>query len=326
VRGCFQLLPVGNGIVGIVGAVVPDNIQFLSALKRSPGIVGDYRDATQRLEGAWRPKRIDGNRLTNTHDLQGRFLIVRLNLSSEDRGMFDRGVQHSVQLRVHAEDSLARTYVVKIVTLDPLADITPSRLFLELQIFFPGNRQLRCGRGEFAIAKAPIGCRMHDSVQIGDALSGRNFPLLCRGLDEHEASGRTGLPHNFIEVANGMGAVSILVAIARIAESLLNLDSLPVGIEFIGYYERKSRANLRAHFGASGNNVDRPIDVDSNKHAGTKTGRIQLRFIQDGFIATKQRGRKVRPEEERSRTQDAVEKSSAADVGNRGYGCASVVY
>src|ERR1700675_869753 len=75
VRGRSQFILVRVRVVSFVWSVVPRDVQLLSALKRSPGVIRNDRDAAERLKRRWRLERINRNSLMYTCDLQG-FLIV----------------------------------------------------------------------------------------------------------------------------------------------------------------------------------------------------------------------------------------------------------
>jgi len=70
---CFlQLLLVVGRVVAGMGAVVPANLELITALECGPRVIGNYGDATQRLEVMRWSEWIDGDGLHDTFDFQSR--------------------------------------------------------------------------------------------------------------------------------------------------------------------------------------------------------------------------------------------------------------
>src|SRR5580700_11233695 len=69
-RGLLQLFLVRVRVVASIRTAVPNYIQFLASLKRGPGVVGNHRHASQRLEMMWRRKWLDRDGLLDTLHLQ----------------------------------------------------------------------------------------------------------------------------------------------------------------------------------------------------------------------------------------------------------------
>src|SRR5262249_39872917 len=124
-RGCVKLVLVLIRVVGCVRSVVPLYLEFLSPLESSPSVVRDHRDSTQRLETRWRLERIDGNCLMNSCYFQRFTIIHRLDLSADNRGVFDRRLDHTVNAEIHAVLRLPSTKIGQVVALHPLPDVTP---------------------------------------------------------------------------------------------------------------------------------------------------------------------------------------------------------
>ena len=123
--GLLQFLLVLRGIVGFVRPVVPDDIQFLAALKCCPSVIRDHCDAAQRLEGRRRLERIDGQRLTHSGYFQSLFIVVGFHFAADNGRMLDGGVDHAVHAGVHAIDRFPVAQLLQIGARHTLADITP---------------------------------------------------------------------------------------------------------------------------------------------------------------------------------------------------------
>ena len=99
--------------------------------------------------------------------------------------------------------------------------------------------------------------------------------MLGGGAHEHQATGGSGDAHGFEELANGVRAVGVLRAIAGIADGLLKLHALPVGVEFVGDDQRQTGATGGAHLRAMRNDVDSAIGVDGEKEIGMENRVIE---------------------------------------------------
>src|SRR5260370_38488280 len=78
VRSRSQFVLVRVRVVGFVWSVIPRDVQLLAALKRSPRVTRNYRDAAERLKRRWRLEWINRNNLTHARDLQQFLVVVRL--------------------------------------------------------------------------------------------------------------------------------------------------------------------------------------------------------------------------------------------------------
>src|ERR1700693_4003928 len=85
VRGRSQFVLVRVRVVSFVRSVVPRDVQLLAALKRSPGVIRNYRDATERLKRGWWLERINDKGLPYAGDLQGFFIVERFHFPAEYR-------------------------------------------------------------------------------------------------------------------------------------------------------------------------------------------------------------------------------------------------
>ncbi len=75
---------------------------------------------------------------------------------------------------------------------------------------------------------------MNDDVGFGHAVGRPDIPLLRRRLYQHEARAGSRLAHDIVKASDRMGPVRVLIAVARIADRLIDLHPLPVGIQLVG--------------------------------------------------------------------------------------------
>src|SRR5262245_17505484 len=145
-------------------AEIPLQLQLLAALERGPRAVGYYGDTAQRLKtNRWLP-RIEGDDLSNALDGQRRLVVAGLQRRADHGRMFDRGVDHAIDFRVHAVDSLAADDVGEVVDPSLFTDIAPGAARLERQRFRLGDGQFRSGGDERSICGATIRRLVHDLV------------------------------------------------------------------------------------------------------------------------------------------------------------------
>src|ERR1700704_792510 len=238
VRGCSQFILVRVRIVSFVRSVVPRDVQLLAALKRSPGVIRNYRDAAERLKRRWRLEWINGNSLTYTCDLQGFLIVVRFHFAAENgRALYGR-VHHAVQTSVHPIHDFPSHEGFEVVTHFPLAYISPGALRLEFHLFFWRDWEFRRSGREFTVIRLTVRSAMHNNMQIGFTLSCRDTPLMGGSLNQHESRRCPRFAHRVVERADRMRPVSILVTVSLIADGLLNFYALPIRIQFISDNQR----------------------------------------------------------------------------------------
>ena len=80
-----------------------------------------------------------------------------------------------------------------------------------------------------------------------------------------------------------MRSVCVLIPVTRVAYRLLDFQSLPVGVQLVGNYQRQRSANSRAHLGAMRDDVNRSVRVDSDKYVGMQGGKIRMRILWKAF-------------------------------------------
>src|ERR1700676_4086745 len=114
VRCLPKIFLVFNGVVRFVRPVVPGYLQLLATLERSPSVMRNHRNATQRLERSGRFKWIDTDGLVPSRNLQGFLIVKSFYLSPEDWRTFDRRVYHAIKARIHSIHRSAGAEVFKV--------------------------------------------------------------------------------------------------------------------------------------------------------------------------------------------------------------------
>jgi hypothetical protein len=277
-HGCEQFLPIRRRVVRRVRAEVPLELQLFTALERCPRAVRDHGHAAERLESDWRLPTVESDDLPNARHGERRLVVHRLQLRAEDRRMLDGGVHHAVDLGIHPVDRLAAHDAGEIVERAILADIAPCCPRLELQRLRLWRRQLGRCRHERAVRRPAVRRLVHDLVQAGLALGRRHVPLRRRGLHQHRARRRAGLPERVEEVANGFRAVGVLVAVARVADALRDFHARPIGVELVGGHHRQRRSNAGPHLRSVRHDVDGAVGIDPEINGRTKGRRVDGRL------------------------------------------------
>ena len=187
---------------------------------------------------ARRLERRNGQCLLDAGDLERVLVVVGLYFLSQHGRMFDGGVDHAGHGGIHTEDGFAGNDVGEIEQGVVFADVAPLRAILERDAIFFGDGKFRGGRCEIAVTEFAGASFVNNKSRLGSTFFFRNIPLLGCGGDEHGAADSTDLPHLIEEAANRVRAVSILIAETRITDGLVDFYFGPVGIEFVGDYER----------------------------------------------------------------------------------------
>src|SRR5208282_5373530 len=107
-------------------------------------------------------------------------------------------------------------------------------------------------------------------MQLSRAFRCGNIPLASRRLNQHPARRSTALAHGVKKVSYRTRAIGILLAIALIANRLLDLDALPVGVKLVRKHEWQGCADGRSHLRPVGHDVDGSIPLNSHKDIGVK--------------------------------------------------------
>jgi hypothetical protein len=158
-----------------------------------------------------------------------------------------------------------------------------------------------------------------DLVEAGLALGGRHLPLRRRGLDQHRARRGPGLAEGVEEVADRLRAVGVLVAVARVADALDDLDAGPVGVELVGGDHRQRRADAGPHLRAVRDDVHRPIGIDAQEDARVEGGVVRG-VAEAGCAGIRSMGEQrvrheARGDDEGARREHAAEEAPPAHVG-----------
>ena len=106
-HGCFELRPIGLGVVRRVGAVVPGDLERLAALDRRPGVAGDDGHAAERPELVGRGRAGKRHDLLHARHLHGRAGVDRRHLAADHRRPGDDRELHAGHHHVLAVDGLA---------------------------------------------------------------------------------------------------------------------------------------------------------------------------------------------------------------------------
>ncbi len=246
-----------------VRAVVPIDLELPAALERRPGAVGDHGDAAERLEQVRRLERVQPHRLQNALHAFRAGIVHAADRAAEHRRVLDRRVDHAVAEDVETELRLAGDDVLLVVGGGVLADEAPGAARLELQHLALRHAQLRGRRHQRAVAEPAAARRVHHFVVLGRALGLGHAPLRRRRAHQHRPRRGAGVAERFVEVADRTGTVGILVAVARIADALLDGDPAPVRLQLVGRHLRQRRPDAGAHLGAMGHDEDRAVGPDA---------------------------------------------------------------
>src|SRR5580704_9439014 len=160
---------------------------------------------------------------------------------------------------------------------------------------------------------------MHYCMKVCLTLTDGHSPLLSRGLNEHHPRDSAGQPHHIEKASDGMRTVSVLVAVPRIADRLINLHTLPVGIQFVSQNHGKSRANYRAHFRAMSDNPDSSVSLDAHKNIGMKGGVVGVGAHAAGLLSPQYVGCVINAYNERSGASQSLEKPTPTHIFNRAH-------
>ena len=244
-------------------AVVPVDLQRPAALDRRPRAVGDHRDATERLEEMRRLERVERNGLLHALHRQRRFVVHASRRATEHGRVFDGGVDHPIAIDVEPELRLAGDDVLLVVGGRVLANHPPRGLRLELEVFRLRHRELRSRGHQRAKPQSPVARFMNHFVIPHDTLRRGHVPLRRRRTHQHRPCGRAGAAEGFVEVAHGPRAVGVLIAVAGVADALLDAAAAPVGVELVGGDHRQRGADAGAHLRSVRDDEDRAVGLDA---------------------------------------------------------------
>ena len=276
-RGRQQLFLERLRLEDAVRAVVPFDLELAPPLERRPRAVGDHGDAAERLEEVRRLERVQPDRLLDAlHAFRGG-IVDAADRAAEHRRVLDRRVDHAVAEDVEAELRLAGDDVLLVVGGGVLADEAPRGPRLELQHLALRHAQLGRRRHQRAVAEPAAARRVHHFVVLRRALGLGHSPLRRRRAHQHRPRRGAGMAERFVEVADRSRAVGVLVAVARIADALLDGDAAPVGVELVGRDLRQAGPDAGAHLGAVRHDEDRAVGPDAEIDARVEGRRLGLR-------------------------------------------------
>jgi hypothetical protein len=117
---------------------------------------------------------------------------------------------------------------------------------------------------------------VHDLVVPGDALGARHTPLPCGRRHQHRFRRGASVPERLVEVADRSRPVGVLIAVAGVADALLDRHAAPVGVELVGGHLGQRGTDPGAHLGAMSDDEDRAIGADAEIHARIQRRRFRL--------------------------------------------------
>ena len=276
-RGVLEFGAIGRRIVFGVGAVVPDDLQRVPSLDRSPGVAGDHGDAAERLEFGWPGPTLDLHHLFDAGDLHRVATVERYQLAAGHRRPGDHGVFHAGEPDVAAIGGGADGNVAEIDDADlALAEVAEVLRVLQFQA---GNARYRLpGRVGRQVAESETAAagRMNHLMVYGLDLAGRHAPGLGGGGFQHEARHGADLAHRNQVVARAARTVGVLIAVfGLVAMRLRHLHPRPVGLHFLGHDQRQAGSDPRSHLGAVRHDGDGPVGGDGDEDARIDHGAVR---------------------------------------------------
>ena len=261
-RRRLQCGAIRLGVVGVVRARRPCDLERAPSLHGRPRAACDHCHAAQRLEA--RGDRRGGQR---DDPLDARHLQRRRGIDGGDARavhgrMEDHGDLHPGHLRVLPEGRPAREDRVHVESGDILADEPELRRILEPGC--GGNRERARSGDEPAERQRASRRRVHHGAVARADLGFGHAPLRCSGAFQHLACGcASGTEHRVLSRADARGTVGVLVAVFWIADRLFEADRGPVGLELVGDHHAQRRAHALPHLGAVAGHGDQAIFADA---------------------------------------------------------------
>ena len=130
-------------------------------------------------------------------------------------------------------------------------------------------------RGQFAVPERAVRRRVHHTARSGGQFGFRHIPRLRRGRDEHlprprAPTWRIGIQLFGVPV---LPPVDLAAVLRRIEIGLLDLDVLPIDVEFFGDQHRQHVLDALPDFGVLGHDRDRAVGGDLMKSSGGRRRR-----------------------------------------------------
>jgi len=258
------LFAIGFGRVRAQRARVPFNGELLAGLLRRPPAVSDNR---QGIELALRHE-AGVNRHHRDHALHRlhRLVVERGDGALKHRTGLERGMDHSRKLGIDAEQGLTADNGRRIDPAPRSTDDLEGIVRLERHGVQRGGRDLRGDRSQRGISRRPPGRRVPDhSAACGQRRRLYN-PLARRGHDEHRPGSCTSLPHRQPVRRRGAASTRTLPAVLLlVGQRLLDVDLLPVNVEFLGDKHRQHRLHALPDFGILGTDDDAVVGIDADE-------------------------------------------------------------
>ncbi len=266
----LQLLPVRDRVVAGLGSGIPRHLQRLAALERRPGVIRDHGQAAQRLHPLGKTRRLQLHDVPHSRHPERGLAVEAGGLAAHGRGALDGRVQHPRDAGVDAELRPARDDVGHVHQLPALADVAPLRPGLELQRRRVGGGQRRGPLRQLAVAEAPAAGPVVDEVLGRLALLDRDAPALRRRREQQLAGGGSDLAHRLEEVADAVGAVGVLVAVALVGQGLDHAHAVEVGVHLVGHDHGQRGPDALAHLGAVGHDLHLPRSLERHEQVETE--------------------------------------------------------
>ena len=262
VHGGVQRQLVGLRVVRRVRPVVPLDDERLAPLERGPGVVGDDRDAAERLELRGRLELGHADDLAHARHGQRLRVVEALDAAADDRRPRDHRRQHAGQPDVGAVGRLAGDEGGAVDERQRAAALHELGVRPQLDRLCVGHGQRRGGLGQLAEAGLLPRRGIVHRVVVDDQALGRNAPASRGRGAQHAARGRAGEAHHVVEVLDAVRAVGVLVAVARVGVALDDRDPREVGAELVGQHERQRRADALSHLGARADDRNDSVRAD----------------------------------------------------------------
>ena len=97
-----------------------------------------------------------------------------------------------------------------------------------------GYGQTRGARDQLCVIDPASARRMLDRMMTSPTLRGGQLPVVGSRMHQHLACGRTGLAQRPPEHAHAARTVGVLIPVPGVCQRLHDIDTLKIGLEFIG--------------------------------------------------------------------------------------------
>ena len=166
---------------------------------------------------------------------------------------------------VGTERTLAPGDIARVDVGHGFADVAVLGFLLQRRVL--GHRQHSGIGREFAVAQATAAGGVDDFVVGGGDALKLDFPSLGRSLAQHQPGGGPGGAQAFVVLRDAPRTVGVLIPVLDIAVGLDDLDTCPVGVQFIGDDLGQRRSDALTHFRAVDRHADRAVTVHRKEQA-----------------------------------------------------------